>query len=137
MSATNPNTAAALKSIARASLEALCNEPRNFTLSRFMLADTVEIQHDSHPPTTDPDVFTTNFQEILKIIPDFHMQIKDIIAEVDESGVGGGRVWVFSRITGIQSKMQVDSVDMMTINSQGKVVKSKDVQRKLEGEESA
>jgi hypothetical protein len=58
-----------------------------------------------------------------------------MIAEMDGNSGAGGRVWIFSCITGNNGNHRIDSVDMMTINGEGKIVKSKDVQRALEEEE--
>ena len=61
-------------------------------------------------------------------MPDFHYDIIDMIAEVSETGAGG-RVWVYAKVTGRIDCLEVESVDMMTINEEGKVMESKDVQR--------
>jgi hypothetical protein len=61
-------------------------------------------------------------------MPTFHYDIIDMIAEVNENGAGG-RVWVYAKVTGRPDALEVDSVDMMMINEEGKITESKDVQR--------
>jgi hypothetical protein len=137
MATSTPTTVAALKTIATKFLNALCTEPRDLVAARALFADVIHIQHDSNTPTMDPDQYTSGFQKLLESIPDFRMEIVDTIAEVDGSSGAGGRVWIYSRITGNAGKVKhrVDSVDMMTINEAGKIVKSKDVQRPLKEDE--
>lgn len=51
-----------------------------------------------------------------------------MVAEVNETGAGG-KVWAYAKVTGRIDCLEVDTVDMMTINEEGKVVESRDVQR--------
>jgi hypothetical protein len=128
MELSKPTTPAALKAIARTCFVSLCNAPRDLTLGRSFLAPNFSITHDSNPPSTDPDEFIRNWEKLQGIMPNFHWDIIDMVAEVNETGAGG-KVWVYAKVTGRIDCLEVDTVDMMTINEEGKVVESRDVQR--------
>lgn len=125
-------TATELKSTARTLITAICND-RNLDLAKSHNATSISMTHDDNPPITSVDDFLANWQKLLTFMPDFHLEILDMVAEVGEK-TQGGKVWVFSRIKGLPGGVKKDSVDMMDFDADGKFVRSKDVQRVI-GEE--
>ncbi|MCJ1445683.1 MAG: hypothetical protein MMC23_006188 [Stictis urceolatum] len=125
-----PTTTANLKSIARRLLETLCNQ-RDFDVVRELFAPETSFTHDDLPPTKTRDEYLAMFTGLLKVMPDFHYGINDMVAELDESGKGG-RVWVYARISGLPGGEVKDSVDMTRFDDSGKMVECKDVQRSIE-----
>ena len=81
--------------------------------------------HDDEPPIQGADTFVARWKEFLKFVPDFKMDIKDVIQE-------GNRVWIFSRISGLPDGVVKDSVDMTVFDEDGKLLHTKDVQRVVE-----
>jgi hypothetical protein len=128
MQSSKPTTTAALKAIVRTCFVALCNVPRDLALARSYLAPDFKITHDSDQSSAGADTFVSNWEKLSEIMPTFHYDIIDMIAEVNENGAGG-RVWVYAKVTGRPDALEVDSVDMMMINEEGKITESKDVQR--------
>lgn len=127
----SPTTCNALKQIARDFLRSL-NDPKQVTLgfeqARSLTTNDISVTHDSYPSANGIDAFLGGWAKAKQFMPKFHMEIVDMIAEVDAGGAGG-RVWVFSKISGGKVGEERDSVDMMCINAGGKISESKDVQR--------
>ena len=67
---------------------------------------------------------------VLEFIPDFKTELIDIIAEVNGDRKGG-KVWTFSRVTGLPGGQSKDSVDMFKFDENGLATSFKDVQRAL------
>ncbi|KAH7222583.1 uncharacterized protein BKA55DRAFT_697357 [Fusarium redolens] len=128
---TSPTTCDALKQIARDFLRSL-NDPKQVNLgfekARNLATDDVSVTHDSYPSTNGIGAFLSGWAKAKQFMPKFDMEIIDMVAEVDAGGAGG-RVWVFSKISGGKGGEERDSVDMMCIDATGKISKSKDVQR--------
>ncbi|KAF5591807.1 hypothetical protein FPANT_5557 [Fusarium pseudoanthophilum] len=127
----SPTTCNALKQISRDFLRSL-NDPKQVALgfeqARSLTTNDISVTHDSYPSANGIDAFLSGWAKAKQFMPKFNMEIIDMIAEVDIGGAGG-RVWVFSKITGGKGGEERDSVDMMCINAEGKISKSKDVQR--------
>ncbi|KIW16156.1 hypothetical protein PV08_06207 [Exophiala spinifera] len=99
---------------------------RDFTsLNRFISAN-VTSQHEDEPPIFSRDAFIQDWVDILQRMPGFQLNIKE--ACVDEQQ---HKVWVLSEITGLPGGMRKESVDMMTFDDDGLLVKSVDCQRVL------
>jgi hypothetical protein len=128
MEPSKPTTPAALKAIVRTCFVALCKVPHDLSLGRSFLAPYFSITHDSNPPSTDPDEFVSSWEILQEIMPNFHWDIIDMVAEANETRAGG-KVWVYAKVTGRIDCLEVDTVDIMTINEEEKVVESRDVQR--------
>ena len=63
-------------------------------------------------------------------MPEFHLEILDVVAEVTDAQRGCGKVWVYSKITGLLGKEEKSSVDMMRWED-GVFVETRDVQRQV------
>lgn len=118
-----------LKGRATYLMQEFCNNHSDFTFPQLLplIHPDFTATHDDWP-ANKWDQFTSTLGGIIKEMPDFHCEVKDVIAEMDQQG--GGRAWVFSRITGHPGG-QVDSVDMMTFDKEGRIVGTKDVQRSV------
>lgn len=114
-----------LSETARTILTTLSN-PEDFTpLDRFISTNVVS-QHEDEPPVFSRDAFMQDWGDILRRMPGFQLDIKE--ACVDEQQ---HKVWVRSEITGLPGGMRKESIDMMTFNDDGLLVKSVDCQRVL------
>ncbi|KAF4965517.1 hypothetical protein FSARC_6697 [Fusarium sarcochroum] len=127
-----------LKTIASDFINALADpnqvifDPSN---ARALVADNLSVSHDSYPPTQGAEQFLSGWEKAKQFMPHFRMEVVDMIAEVDTSGAGG-KVWIFSKVSGAKGGAEKDSVDMISINGEGKVWKTMDVQRITSGENS-
>ncbi|KAJ9637490.1 uncharacterized protein PV06_04034 [Exophiala oligosperma] len=117
-----------LSETARTILTTLSN-PGDFTsLDRFISANVMS-QHEDEPPVFSRDAFMQDWADILRRMPGFQLNIKE--ACVDEQQ---HKVWVRSEITGLPGGMRKESIDMMTFDDDGLLVKSVDCQRVLRTE---
>lgn len=114
-----------LSETARTILTRLCNERDFSQVDRYVSAD-VTIQHDDQTPLVSRDAFIQNLSGMLNHLPEFHVDIKE--ACVDEQQ---HKVWVRSELTGLPGGVRKESIDMMTFNEEGLLVKSVDCQRVL------
>lgn len=122
---------AALKELAREMLTTLCNKHEwDSPFVQKHMSPSFSAMHLDRPPTANREEFLGMISTAMKAMPDFHAEIKDIIAEVDQE-TGKGKVWVFSRMTGFPDGKTQESVDMM--EWQGDIfMRGKDVQRAVE-----
>ncbi|KAJ4249730.1 hypothetical protein NW762_012071 [Fusarium torreyae] len=102
------------------------------TEARALVTEDLSVSHDSYPPTEGAEKFLSGWAKAKQFMPGFRMEAVDMIAEVDASGAGGA-VWIFHKVSGGRGG-EKDSVDMISINREGKVWKTKDVQRIRSGE---
>lgn len=122
-------TADLLKSRAKTIMEGLVNDHSDPTFPKLApLIDASAVFTHSDWPGNERDALFKFLSGLTAEMPRFHVEIKDMIAEFDETG---GQVWIFSRITGGPEGDEVDSVDMMVFNDQGILIRSKDVQRAI------
>ncbi|KAM0545362.1 hypothetical protein ACHAPJ_011346 [Fusarium lateritium] len=129
-------TSAELKKIASDFINALADPNQvDFypTKARALIAEDLSVSHDSYPPTEGAEQFLSGWAKAKQFMPEFRMEAVDMIAEVDASGAGG-KVWIFHKVSGGRGGAEKDSVDMISINREGKVWKTKDVQRITSGE---
>ncbi|KZF25492.1 hypothetical protein L228DRAFT_77670 [Xylona heveae TC161] len=88
----------------------------------FFIHEQSEFYHDDRPPVFGRAAFLAGWEKACKFMPDFQL---DIINSV----VDGRRVWLFSEISGLPNGVKKDSIDMMTFDETGLLIRSKDVQR--------
>ena len=100
-----------------------------------LLSPGLRAFHDDHPAITSRDDFLAYYSQILTMAPNFKAEVLDHVVQVDEEG-GGGKVWIFARLSGLPGGGAKESVDMMVIDSEGLLVRTKDVQRGVEGQVS-
>ncbi|KAF4448022.1 hypothetical protein F53441_8495 [Fusarium austroafricanum] len=117
-----------LKKIASDFLGALTDAGSDYTNARNLATADISVSHDSYPPAHGIEQFLASWAKARQSMPNFQMKVVDMIAEMGSSGAGG-RVWVFSNMSGGKGGEERDSIDMMCINADGKVYQSKDVQR--------
>ncbi|KAK0647462.1 hypothetical protein DIS24_g7721 [Lasiodiplodia hormozganensis] len=126
-------SATALKDLAREMMTTLCNK-RDYD-SPFIqqhVSPSFCATHLNKPSTSNRDEFITMLSTAMTKMPNFRLDIKDVIAEVDEES-GKGKVWVFSRMSGFPDGKVQESVDMM--EWQGDVaMRGKDIQMVVERE---
>ncbi|KAJ9610299.1 hypothetical protein H2200_005076 [Cladophialophora chaetospira] len=122
-------TPAALRARATAILTDLCIK-KNFDAMPTLMAPNVQVIHDDDPPLIGRDEFISHWKQALTYLPGFNIEIGDQVAEVNEES-GGGKVWSLSKVNGLPGGKQKETVDMLEIDSEGKVVKIKDVQREI------
>lgn len=127
---TFSGTIEAYKDTCAAFMRALCND-KDMKLVRPFLAEGCTLVHDDMPPAQGVDDFIERWSKELEKMPDYHIKIIDIICEPAEEKERGAVLWVYSRITGIPEAKgrQVDCVDMMKFDADGKFFYTKDVQR--------
>ncbi|KIW49030.1 hypothetical protein PV05_10746 [Exophiala xenobiotica] len=114
-----------LSGTARTILTTLCNSRDFSQLNRYISADVMS-QHEDEPPSFSRDAFTQDWAAALHRMPGVQLNIKE--ACVDELQ---HKVWVRSEISGLPGGMRKESIDMMTFNEEGLLVKSVDCQRVL------
>lgn len=95
-----------------------------------VMAPNVEAYHDDGEALVGRDHFISHWQKAASALPDMAYHVYDLVAELDKVGKGG-KVWVFSRITGLPRGIQKDTIDMFDIDGNGQLVKTKDVQRAI------
>jgi hypothetical protein len=135
--ATTPITAAFLKETAKSVYIALCNKPRpeslvDLPLFQKHLSPEFKLYHDSKllPDGGGRDAFLVLWSKMASSMPDLHMEIRDAVAEVEDAEEGNGRVWLYSKITGLHGGVEKLSVDMMKFEK-GVLVEVVDIQRTL------
>ena len=104
-------------------LELLCNEREIQTVAQ-MISPNVVVQHDDGPSVTSRAAFLDGWQGLMAEVPDFHLYIREAIVDDQQR-----KVWVRSEITGSPAGMIKESIDMMTFDEDGMLVKSEDCQR--------
>ncbi|EKG20547.1 hypothetical protein MPH_02074 [Macrophomina phaseolina MS6] len=106
-------TATALKELAREMLTTLCNKHEwDSPFIQQHMSPSFSATHLDRPSTTSRDEFLGMISKAMAAMPDFHAEIKDMVAEVDTE-TRRGKVWVFSRMTGFPDGKVQESVDMM------------------------
>jgi hypothetical protein len=70
------------------------------------------------------EAFLARFQAVIKRVPDYHVEISEAIVDDRQR-----KVWVRSEITGLPAGVRKESINMMTFNEEGILVKSEDCQR--------
>lgn len=137
MATTTPITAAYLKETAKSIYISLCNKPRPESLAELplfqkALSPEFKLYHDSKmlPEGGGREPFLALWGKMASSMPELHMEIHDAIAEVDDAEKGNGRVWLYSKITGLHGGVEKLSVDMMKFEG-GLLVEVVDVQRAL------
>ncbi|KAK4499512.1 hypothetical protein PRZ48_010027 [Zasmidium cellare] len=126
MSYTTPES---LKARGLEILKILCVD-KAFDKMPGVLDSNVEAYHDDAPALVGREIFISHFQHILTAVPDMSYEIYDSVAELDKGGKGG-RVWIFSRLSGLPKGIQKDTIDMFDIDGKGQLVRMKDVQRAI------
>ena len=121
-SATTSSDYTNLQYRARNILELLCNERDTESVVQ-MISPNVVVQHDDNAPVTSRTAFVDGFKDTLAGIPDFHIEIREAVVDDQQR-----KVWVRSEIRGLPAGM-VDSIDMMTFNEEGLLVRIEDCQR--------
>lgn len=128
--ATTDTSLATVKQLAREMVDNLCNT-RDYT-SPFIqkhISPAFSATHNGVPSADRAD-FLATIGKAMQAMPDFHVEVLDIVAEVDEAS-GKAKVWVFSKMSGFPGGKLAESVDMMEWD--GDVcVRGKDVQRIFE-----
>lgn len=89
-----------------------------------MISPEVVVQHDDEAPVTSLAAFLDGWQRLVSSIPDFHLEIREAIVDDRQR-----KVWVRSEITGLPAGMIKESIDMMTFDEEGVLVRSEDCQR--------
>lgn len=89
-----------------------------------LISPNVIVQHEDDEAVTSREAFLANYQAIIKEVPDFHMEIREAVVDDCQR-----KVWVRSEITGLPAGVIKESIDMMTFNEEGILVKSEDCQR--------
>ena len=110
----------------------LCNHTEVDNAASYRAADCVLV-HEDFPPVRGPEAFIAAWKQNLAKMPNYHKDIKDMVVEMDKESDGVARVWVYSRISGIESSGLTDSIDMMRFTAKGLFLDSKDVQRAVKG----
>lgn len=120
---------AALRAIAKGFLAELTSATYSrAAVEPYLSASALRITHDSFPSVTSRAAFLDGWDKAPAAMPEFHMELIDAVAEVDSATGAGGKVWIFSKISGAADGER-DSMDMMRINEGGLIVESRDVQR--------
>ncbi|KAH7048406.1 hypothetical protein B0J12DRAFT_700276 [Macrophomina phaseolina] len=92
-------------------------------LAKKHLSPNFVSKHADEPETTTLQEFITKWQTA--IVPSMKVEVLDSVAEVEGDK---GKVWIYSRLSGVPGVQFVDSVDIMEWS--GDVcVSTKDVQR--------
>lgn len=104
-------------------LELLCNE-RDAQSVVPMIAANVVVQHDDNAPVTSAAAFLDGWQRLIANVPNFHLEIREAVVDDRQR-----KVWVRSEITGLPAGMVKESIDMMTFDEEGMLIKSEDCQR--------
>ena len=104
-------------------LQLLCNEREPQSVAA-MISPNVIVQHDDSPPVTSREAFLDGWQGFMAEVPEFHLEIMEAIVDDRQR-----KVWVRSEITGLPAGMIKESIDMMTFDEDGMLVKSEDCQR--------
>ena len=110
-------------------LDVLCNDKNLDRAARYLHPDCVMI-HADNPPVHGSSAFLGAWGANLEKMPDYHKDVRDIIVELGGPSEAA-RVWVYSRISGINGDSLTDSIDMMHFTADGLFLDSKDVQRPL------
>ena len=111
-------------------LDVLCNDKDMVRAAAFLAPDCTLI-HEDHPPVTGAKAFIDIWKKNLARMPDYHKDIRDMVVEMEPGAAGIARVWVYSRIQGIEKDAITDSIDMMRFTAEGLFLDSKDVQRTI------
>jgi hypothetical protein len=114
-----------LSGTARTILTTLCNYRDFSQLNRYISPDVMS-QHEDEPPKFSRDAFVQDWAAASHRVPGIQLDIKE--ACVDELQ---HKVWVRSEISGLPGGRRKESIDMMTFNEGGLLVKSVDCQRAL------
>jgi hypothetical protein len=114
-----------LSGTARTILTTLCNSRDFSQLNRYISPDVMS-QHEDEPPSFSRDAFMQDWAAASHRVPGIQLDIKE--ACVDELQ---HKVWVRSEISGLPGGRRKESIDMMTFNEGGLLVKSVDCQRVL------
>ena len=122
------NTTEALAARGKHIITVMCIT-KDFNEMSNVLASNIEALHDDNPALVGADHFVSHFKAILEKVPSFTYEIHDVIAQLDAKG--GGKVWVYATLSGLPGGAKKDTVDMMDIDADGKLLKTKDVQRLL------
>lgn len=104
-------------------LSLLCNE-RDSKSATLMISPTVIVQHDDDAPVTIRAAFLDGCHDLIAQTPDLHFEIKEAIVDDRQR-----KVWVRSEITGLAAGMIKESIDMMTFDEEGVLIRSEDSQR--------
>lgn len=135
--ATTPITINFLKETGKSIYLALCNKPRpesfvDLPLFQQYLSPDFKLYHDSNllPPGGGRDAFLALWGKMASSLPDLHMDITDAVAEVEDAEQGNGKVWLYSKLTGLHGGVSKLSVDMLKFE-RGLLVEIVDVQRTL------
>jgi SnoaL-like domain len=123
ISSTSSSDYTNLQYQAKKILELLCNE-RDTKSIIPLISPNVIVQHEDDEPVTSREAFLARFQAVIKRVPDFHMEIREAVVDDRQR-----KVWVRSEITGLPAGVRKESIDMMTFNEEGILVKSEDCQR--------
>lgn len=92
--------------------------------------------HDDDEPLVGSETLIQRWLVVLKHVPDMTYDIREVIAQLNDDKPGG-KVWAFSRVSGLPGGVKKDSVDMLQIDGHGRAVFMKDVQRVVEEPSSA
>ena len=104
-------------------LELLCNE-RDTESAVGMISPTVIVQHDDDVPVTSRTAFLDGFNDLINNVPEFHLDVLEAVVDDRQR-----KVWVRSEISGLPAGMIKESIDMMTFDEEGILIKSEDCQR--------
>lgn len=104
-------------------LQLLCNERETESVAP-MISQNIVVQHDDSPPITSRMAFLDGWQGLMAEVPNFHLEIQEAIVDDRQR-----KVWVRSEITGLPAGMVKESIDMMTFDEDGMLVKSENCQR--------
>ena len=96
----NP-TAAYLRSLARSMLVVLCNEKDlSSPLLKKHIASSFSTKQDDHLNSKGRDDLLALWADTVKLMPDYHAEIIDSVAEIHETGKKA-KVWTFKRLSGL------------------------------------
>lgn len=104
-------------------LELLYNDRDTASVSP-MISSEVMIQHNDEATVTGRAAFLDGCHELIAQAPDFHLEISEAIVDDRQR-----KVWVRSEITGLPAGIMKESIDMMTFDEAGVLIRSEDCQR--------
>jgi hypothetical protein len=104
-------------------LELLYNE-RNTASATSIISSEVIVQHNDDDTVTGLAAFLDGCHRTIAQVPNFHLEIREAIVDDRQR-----KVWVRSEITGLPAGTIKESIDMMTFDEEGVLIRSEDCQR--------
>lgn len=112
-------TPATLKLLVRMFVAVLNDVPKGdhisspFAMRDLFAADFRVSSSAGLPCVTGRDHFLQGCELIRSGFPHFHVDIIDMVVEVEDADAGNGKVWVYSKITGLSGEQELLSLDML------------------------